>query len=438
MVQKAMASMLIKNGQIVTELGLKQSDVLIKNNEICRIEQSIEEPADELIDAERCLIFPGLIDCHVHFREPGYEEAEDMETGAAGAQIGGVTTVCDMPNTNPPTRTKEALVDKVNRAKRIPGCNIRFFFNISHTDDLAELAAVDRKHIVGVKLYFDHSTGNLGANMEAIHGAFQLCGERNIPIVVHAEDAAINDAARKKNTRTDIAAHSTMRPPESEMRAVDEAISLAKKHGAALHIAHVSTRLALNLIRDAKADRLPVTCEVTPHHLFLTVDDYDHLGTLGKMNPPLRTRDHVEALWEGIGDRTVDIISTDHAPHTLTAKHSSNPLDAPSGIPGVETMLPLLLSCMEGGPEDAKGNIRPTAGTVESDIQANDILRLCFTMPNRIFHLGKAGIALGKPADLILVNPGQTWKIYGEELCSKCGWTPYEGWEVRGKVMKVI
>lgn len=423
---------------LVTEAGEKQADILIRDGVIQSIAPELSEEADEIIDAENHLLFPGLIDCHVHFREPGYEEAEDMESGAESARSGGVTCACDMPNTNPPTSTKAALEEKKRLAKRLQNFDLRFFFNVSKTEDLRELEKIDPKDIAGVKLYLDHSTGNLGADAQAISGAFQLCGERNIPVVVHAEDAAVNEEAKRKNTRSDIAAHSLMRPPESEMEAVDESIALAKKHGTALHIAHVSTRFALNLIRDAKADRLPVTCEVAPHHLFLTVDDYEHLRTLGKMNPPLRTRDHVEALWEGIGDRTVDVISTDHAPHTMKSKNAANPLDAPSGVPGVETMLPLLLSCMEGGPEDSQGEIRPIGGAPETDIQPQDILRLCFTMPNRIFHLGKAGIAVGKPADLILVNHSQSWKIYGKDLKSKCGWTPYEGWEVMGKVVRVI
>lgn len=443
-----MQSILIKNGMLVTERGEKSTDILIHDGMIRAVAPELPTEADEIIDAENYLIFPGLIDCHVHFREPGYEEAEDMESGAAGARSGGVTTVCDMPNTNPPTSTRAALEEKKRRAMRLKNfdpashgfaaVDLRFFFNVSKEGDLRELEKIDPKEIAGVKLYFDHSTGNLGADADAMNGAFRICGERNIPVVVHAEDAAVNEAAKKKNTRSDIAAHSLIRPPESEMEAVDEAIALAKKHGVALHIAHVSTRFALNLIREAKADRLPVTCEVAPHHLFLTIDDYDHLGTLGKMNPPLRTRDHVEALWEGIGDHTVDCVATDHAPLTLQAKNSPNSLDAPSGVPGVETMLPLLLSCMEGGPEDAEGEIRPLGGTPESDIQPQDILRLCYTMPNRIFHLGKPGIEVGKPANLILVNPGQSWKIHGKELKSKCGWTPYEGWSVTGKVLRVI
>jgi len=452
--RESMSSLLIKNGMIVTDAGEKSSDILIRDGVVESLAPELSVEADEIIDAENHLLFPGLIDCHVHFREPGYEEAEDMESGAESARSGGVTTACDMPNTKPATSTRAALEDKRHRAMRVKNFDLRFFFNVSKTEDLRELEKIDPKDIAGVKLYFDHSTGNLGADAEAIEGAFKLCGERNIPVVVHAENAAVNEAARKKNTQSDIAAHSLNRPPESEMEATDEAIALAKKHGAALHIAHVSTRGALNLIRDAKADRLPVTCEVAPHHLFLTIDDYNHLGTKGKMNPPLRTRDHVEALWEGIGDRTVDVISTDHAPHTLEAKLVSprvapspagvgrgayrGALDAPSGVPGVETMLPLLLSCMEGGPEDAKGEIRPIGSTPETDIQPQDILRLCFTMPNRIFHLGKAGIAVGKPADLILVNPSQSWKIHGKDLKSKCGWTPFEGWEVMGKVVRVF
>ncbi|HLC76375.1 MAG TPA: dihydroorotase family protein [Candidatus Peribacterales bacterium] len=433
-----MSTLLIKNGMLVTDAGEKSSDVLIRDGIIEALAPKLSDAANECVDAGNLLLFPGLIDCHVHFREPGYEDAEDMETGAAAARSGGVTTVCDMPNTNPPTSTRAALDDKLRRAEKIRECNIRFFFNVSSINDLAELAASDRKHMVGVKLYFDHSTGNLGADEEAINGAFQFCSERNITIVVHAEDAATNEAARKLNTQSDIAAHSAMRPPESEMEAVDEAIMLAKKYGTALHIAHLSTRFGLNLVRQAKADRLPVTCEVAPHHLFLTVEDYKTLGTFGKMNPPLRTRDHAEALWEGIGDRTVDCIATDHAPHTLARKNCEHPLEAPSGVPGVETMLPLLLSCMESGPEDGEGNLRPMGGTPETDIQPQDILRLCFTNPNRIFHLGKPGIVVGKPADIALVNPGQSWKIHGKALHSKCGWTPYEGWRVIGKVIRVI
>ncbi len=433
-----MSTILIQNVNLVTDEGQKQSDILIEKGLIKQIGPALSQETDDIIDASSLLLFPGLIDCHVHFREPGYEEAEDMESGAAGAQSGGVTTVCDMPNTKPPTCTLRALQEKIEHAKRIKGCDIRFFFNVSKMEDLKELEKVDHKSIAGVKVYFDHSTGDLGADAQAIESAFETCAKRGIPLVAHCEDAAVNAIAKKKNTRKDIAAHSLMRPPESEMEAIDEAIVLAKKYGTALHVAHISTRLGLGLVREAKTDGLPITCEVAPHHLFLTVDDYETLGTFGKMNPPLRTRNDVEALWEGISDRTVDVISTDHAPHTLNSKQNSDPLLAPSGVPGTETMLPLLLSCMEGGPKDSKGNIRPIGGTPETDIQPKDILRLCFTMPNRIFGLGKPGIAIGKPVDLILVNPGQSWKIHGKDLKSKCGWTPYEGWEVMGKVMRVF
>src|SRR3989338_9529201 len=210
-----MSSLLITNGMLVSDMGEKKTDVLLEDGMVSTIAPDLHVSCNETIDADGLLLFPGLIDCHVHFREPGYEEAEDMESGAEGAQSGGVTCACDMPNTKPPTSTRAALEDKRHRAMRVKNFDLRFFFNVSKTEDLRELEKIDPKEIAGVKLYFDHSTGNLGADAEAIEGAFKLCGERNIPVVVHAENATVNEAARKKNTQSDIAAHSLMRPPES-------------------------------------------------------------------------------------------------------------------------------------------------------------------------------------------------------------------------------
>lgn len=409
----------------------------------------------EECDISGKIVFPGLIDCHVHFREPGLEHKETMATGAAAALAGGVTTVCEMPNTVPPTVTIAALADKTRRAEvsRRIACgelcrtnspaahegepefipvDMRFFFGATesaHLCALRELWTGSSEELMqlkarccGLKLYFDHSTGDQGADAGVLEEAFKLCGELWIVTVCHCEDAEMNQGLRNQmsdSRKTED--HSRMRPPESEEKAIQDALTLAKRHGARLHIAHLSTKGGLNLVRKAKADGIAVTCEVAPHHLFLTVENYKTLGALGKMNPPLRTRDHQEALWGGVHDGTIDCIATDHAPHTLKEKNCGDPLKAPSGVPGVETMLPLLLTAAN-----------------EGKLHRSDVVRLCFSNPNRIFGLGKKEIIEGAPANLILVDPKKEWTIKAKELHSKCGWTPYEGWNVKGKIVRLI
>ena len=481
-----MTSTLLRGGTIVSSEGELNADVLIKDGSIKKILKRPYEPRlissgdakfDEEIDVSGKLLFPGLIDCHVHFREPGLEQKETMATGAAAALAGGVTTVCEMPNTIPPTVTVAALADKVRRACGINSADdasvsrrfksaaneqkmpefipvdMRFFFGATEpahlqvfrelwTGSSAELQCL-KKRCCGLKLYFDHSTGDQGAGTNVIEEAFKLCGELGVTVVCHCEDSEMNHEARIMNQETGVEAHSKIRPPESEEKAVKHAIALAEKYGTHLHVAHLSTKGGLELIRKAKKSGIAVTCEVAPHHLFLTVDDYAALGTFAKMNPPLRTREHQDALWQGIMDGTVDCISTDHAPHTLEEKKTGEPLKAPSGVPGTETMLPLLLSVAAGKWPHPSGCGLRVAGceapvTRNSKLVTADICRLCFTNPNRIFHLGKQGIVEGAPADLIIVDPKKEWTIKGKELHSKCGWSPYENRKVLGKVVQVI
>ena len=375
------------------------------------------------------IALPGLIDPHVHFREPGLTHKGDMESEAAAAFAGGVTTVCDMPNTIPTTTSVAAFADKVERAKRIKNVDIRFFFGITERAHIADLRslwedAALRARCSGVKLYLDHSTGNQKAEGAVVEEAFKACAELDCLIVAHCEDAAMNAKAASEHAGTDIALHSLQRPPEAEEKSVMETIALAKEYGTRFHVAHLSTKGALAIVRKAKAEGLPVTCEVAPHHLFLTTDDYALLGTLAKMNPPLRARDHLEALWGGIADGTVDCIATDHAPHTLEEKKTSDPLKAPSGVPGVATMLPLLLTVAAGGwphPSSARPAI--------DHFDYETIRHLCFDNPNEIFRLGKTPV-------MITIDLDAEWVIRGKELPGKCGWTPFEGWNVRGKIMR--
>lgn len=439
-----MTSTLIRNGSLVTPDGLRPANLLVRDGVIAAI-LAPDAPApstDLIVDAAGALLFPGLIDCHVHFREPGLTQKATMASESRSARAGGVTTVCEMPNTVPPTVTVAALADKVRRADEINEVDLRFFFGVTEephlaalrevwTGDAAELKRL-RKRCCGVKLYLDHSTGDQKIDATLADDAFAACAEMNIPVVAHCEDSEMNDSARAANTRSDVAAHSVMRPPESEEKSVLHAIGLARRHKAHLHVAHLSTRGGLDAVRSAKKEGLRITCEVAPHHLFLTTDDYGALGTLGKMNPPLRPVDHRDALWEGIADGTVDCVATDHAPHTLGEKQSPPPLQAPSGVPGTETMLPLLLTVADGGwPHPASP--RPLAAR----LAPSDILRLCFTRPNEIFGLGKRGITKDAPADVVLADTHRPWKIEGTALHALCGWTPFEGWTCTGKVREI-
>lgn len=442
-----MPTILIRGGAIIGPDGSRVTDILIRDGVITSIKPIIAEAADEVIDAKDHLIFPGLIDCHVHFREPGLEHKATMLSESRAALAGGITTVCEMPNTIPPTVTIAALADKVRRAEAIADCDIRFFFGITqavHLHALSELwtsGAAEMKRLkarcCGLKLFLDHSTGNQGIDADILDDVFKTCAALRIPVVAHCEDPEMNAQAAATVTSRDISAHSAMRPAASEDKAVERAIALAAAHGTHLHIAHLSTALAVKRVREAKAAGVPVTCEVTPHHLLLSTDAYTTLGARAKVNPPLRTKEDQAALWEAIADGTVDCISTDHAPHTIEEKSAADPLNAPSGMTGVETMVPLLLTVASGGLRGKDMNGKESR-IKNRELRMEDIHRLCFANPNRIFGLGKQGIIEGVQADLVLIDPKKQWMITGSALHSKCGWTPFEGWKVTGSVARVI
>lgn len=440
-------SLLLQGATVIGSDRETQDDVLLRGGVAEEIDRFVEE-YDRVESVKGKLLFPGLIDCHVHFREPGMEHKGNMKSESAAALAGGVTTVCDMPNTDPPTVTIAALADKIRRAEAIPDIDMRFFFGVTQAIHLAafrELMASTaaemqrlRKKLAGVKVYMDHSTGDQKIEDALLGDVFAACAEHDVTLVCHCEDSATNEQAAAQNTRSYIAVHSLIRPAQSEMIAIERAIGLARTHGTRLHVAHLSTEGGLDLVRKAKSSEgLHVTCEVTPHHLFLTTEDYEKLGTLAKMNPPLRSYKHRTALWQGIADGTVDCISTDHAPHTLEEKDIDAKrvahLQAPSGVPGVETMIPLLLSVAGGRwPHPAEQHITCPAFAYK------DIVRLCLANPNRIFGLGKREIVEDARVDIVVVDPAAEWTIAAADLHYKCGWTPFEGWTVKGRVERII
>jgi dihydroorotase len=441
-----MKKLLIRGGSVVGEQRTTKADVLISvTGEIERIAPSITAPRGiDSIDAKGKLLFPLLIDCHVHFREPGLEHKATMETESQAALAGGIGTVCEMPNTIPPTTTIAALSDKVRRASAIRGCTLKFFFGCTeaaHLQTLQDLwtgSSMElrrlKHHCAGVKIYFDHSTGNQGIPSELIEDVFRVCGELKIPLVAHCEDAILNANAKQACARSDVAAHSIVRPPESEVSAIARAIGLARTYKTPLHIAHLSTAGGASLVRKAKAEKLSVTAEAAPHHLFLTVDDYAELGTLVKVNPPIRTKEDRDALWAALSDGTIDCIATDHAPHTLAEKRSGEPLSVPSGIPGVELSIPLLLTIAAGKwphPSSSKPASLP-------QISAQQILRWCFANPNRIFSLHAPLIEASARAKIAIIDPAAPWTVAPAGLKGKCGWTPYEAWQLTGSISQTI
>ncbi|WP_435196845.1 dihydroorotase [Natronomonas sp. EA1] len=372
-------------------------DVRIAGETIAEIAPDIEGDG---LDADGKLLLPGMIDAHVHFREPGASHKEDWTTGSRSAAAGGVTTVVDQPNTSPPTTTGEAFDEKA--ALAAPSL-VDYGLNGGVTPEWDPDSLLEKPLFALGEVFLADSTGDMGIDLGLFSDAVARAAEADVPVTVHAEDATLFNQGAKD--RDDADAWSAFRTPEAEAAAVERACEAASDTGATVHIAHTSTPEGVDIAHDAG-----LTCEVTPHHLFLSRDDLPELGTFGRMNPPLRSEERREEVFERLADGTVDIVATDHAPHTRAEKDASI-WDAPSGVPGVETALPLLL-------EEAR------QGTLSYE-RVRDVTA---KNPAEIFGLDSKGtIEEGKDADLVLVDPDAAREIRGEYLHSKCGWTPFEG-----------
>lgn len=411
-----MNRLLIRNGIVVTSDDIFRGDILIVGETIAQIAPTpstalrarMGDADARVIDASGYHILPGLIDAHVHLRDPGATHKEDFATGTRAALAGGVTTVLDMPNNPQPTTTRAALEDKRARAREKAVCDYGFFVGGTpgNSDELARCDAV------GVKLYLGATTGNLlVADFDALYRHFAAA--HNLPIVVHAED---NDALQFFARDPSRVRHSAKRPPLSASLAVSRALALAEETGRQLHIAHLSTAREIELVKAAKARGVRVSCEVTPQHLFLSTDDEERLGAFGIVNPPLRSLEDVRALWDNLAH--CDLIATDHAPHTREEKQAAKP---PSGMPGLETMLPLLLTAAN-----------------EKRLALQDIARLTARNPARVFRLARKGeIATDYDADMVFVRLDEKY-VLQKPWQTKCNWSPFEGMRVRGKIARVF
>lgn len=359
----------------------------------------------------RLLALPALIDPHVHFRTPGHEHKENWVTGAEAAIAGGYTTVFDMPNNTPSNVSTLALEHKKKIIdKQLSGVNIplNYYLYLGATPTNYTEFSKCKNEIIGVKLFMGASTGDLLVDkIEDQENIFKTCAEQNLVLAIHAEDNLIINNLQSEFKNPKLKDHSKIRGREAAIEAVSQAIAMAKKYNTKLYILHLSTREEIKLVKQAKAEDVKVYAEVTPHHLFLNETDYEHLGTLGQMNPPLRTKDDQTALWQAILDGTIDTIGTDHAPHTLEEKAKPYP-NSPSGVPGLETTLPLLLNEYNLG-----------------KISLEKIVELTHSNIQKIFNIPETD-------DLVITDLDLEKEVKNEDLKTKCGWSPFAGTTLHG------
>jgi dihydroorotase len=385
-------------------------DVLTQAGKIVQIASEIPDAGiSTIIDATGLTLLPGVIDPQVHFREPGLEHKEDLSTASRACARGGVTSFLEMPNTRPLTTTQAALDDKLQRAAE--KCLVNYGFFIGATpENLPDL--LEAKPTCGIKIFMGSMHGPLLVSREEELEPIFARGKRLI--AVHAEDhARILERRKQFAGITDPAIHSQIQDEQAALNATQLALKLAKKYQRRLHILHLSTGVEAEFLRQDKPSW--VTAEVTPQHLLLNTEAYEKIGTLAQMNPPLRSRPNNDILWKALLDGVIDFIATDHAPHTLEEKAKDYP-NTPSGMPGVETSLPLMLTqAMQG---------RCTVVQVSHWMSA--AVAKGYKIPN------KGAIAPGYDADLVLVDLNAYRRVLREELQTKCGWSPFEGWNLTG------
>ncbi len=400
-----MPDLVIKNARIFLNDAIQPMEIAVDNGKITKLGKIIvAEETNRVIDAKGALVLPGAIDVHVHFRDPGMTKKEDWYTGSCAAAAGGVTTVIDHPNTVPPTIDTDSFKIKKKEAKKSIidyGINAGVTGNLTRLKELWELGA-----IAFGEIFLAESTASLNVNYRILEEALEVTGDLGAVACVHAEDEETRNKfvhILKGNLAPE--AYSKSRPNLCEKIAVEKALKFAGD--SKLHFCHISAHESLEAIRKAKAENKNITCEVAPHHLFLTTKDYRRLGTLGKMNPPLRDYYSQQSLWQGLNEGIIDIVASDHAPH-LESEKMTDIWSAPAGVPGVETMMPLMLMAV-------KRNLFTLKKLIEITSQN----------PARIFGINKGSFAPGFDADMIIV--GEMKEIRKERLHSKAGWTPYSG-----------
>ena len=403
--------LVIRGATVVNHDGTGERDIGIRGGRIAGIGDLKSAKAADTLDAKGLHVLPGVIDSQVHFREPGLEQKEDLETGSRAAVMGGVTAVFEMPNTKPLTTDSAALADKVRRARNRMFCDFAFYVGATR-ENIADIPSLEKlESSAGMKIFMGASTGDLLVEDEP--SLDRIVAKISRRAAFHAEDEARLRSRLHVRRKGDASSHPEWRDVEAAMIATMRLVGLAEKHKRRVHVLHISTAEEIAFLSDHKEW---ASVEVTPHHLTLVAPDcYQRLGTFAQMNPPVRDERHRQGIWAGIADGTVDVLGSDHAPHTEAEKHHAYP-DSHSGMTGVQTLVPLMLDHVNAG-----------------RLSLQRFVDLTSAGPQRLFGIRNKGrIAVGYDADLTIVDLKRTETITKAWIESRSQWTPYDGVTVTG------
>jgi len=411
-----MLDLIIKNGKCYIDKDLKDQDIAIKEGKIIEIGK-INKEAKEILDAKDLLVLPGCMDTQTHFREPGSTDTEDLHTGSRAAIVGGITSVFEMPNTNPPTANKKEFQRKLDLAKNRMYCNYGFYFGATpdNANELADLK--DLEGCCGIKLFAGSSTGNLLVQHEKdIEIVFKNSSK---VVAVHSEDEEILNRNKKLIKDGDVHSHPIWRSAECAISSTRRIVKIAERYKKKAHILHVTTKDEIDFLSQHKGN---ITFEITPQHLTIYAPDcYNKLGTYAQMNPPIRDKSHYDRLWYGVKNNLNDTIGSDHAPHLKINKDKTYP-NSPSGMPGVQTLLPIMLNHIN-----------------DEKLTLEQLMNFVCENPVEIFGIENKGfIKEGFDADFTIVDMNKKILIKNENIESKCGWSPFEGIEFKGTPVSTI
>ena len=411
--------------KILIDNDLIECGIAVDEGKIHKIGKPVNLPkAVNAVDVKGNLVLPGLIDIHVHLRDLDLSYKEDFKSGTCAAAAGGFTTVLDMPNTKPPTNSPDRLKEKIERASRQLVVNTGFYgdfpIEIKNFNEMAQLG------VIGFKVNLYNPTTELNVDNDALLlEALKQASELNCVTAIHAEDRSTVtglERSLQQIGKTSLDAYLEAHPPNAEIIAVERMLKLIKESGVHGHFSHISVAETIPLIEKAKQEGLSLTCEVTPHHLFLTEIELRRLGGIALTDPPIRSRSNATRLWDGLEEHVIDVIASDHAPHLMREKEKANIWEIPPGIPGLETTLPLLLT---------KVNRR--------EMSLRRLIKVLAEKPAEIFGLrGKGFLTTGFDADLTVIDLKRKFTIDASKFYSKAKYSPFDGWQLTGKTAKTF